>query len=161
MSSVLFLGSGTISNACAREAVARGHDVTVETRGSNSRQPLPDGAQHLAFWSPVLEGDTAVIELRAAPALALDGITLGVPAVSHQLVEPAHLKSLTPKDVSDIGRSGGCEIDVKCVTPQSTALVNASKAVAKIIFTQENGNTYLCTGQLLNDLSSSFTQQSL
>lgn len=48
MSSVLFLGSGTISNACAREAVARGHDVTVVTRGSNARQPLPDGAQHLA-----------------------------------------------------------------------------------------------------------------
>jgi hypothetical protein len=41
--------------------------------------------------------------------------------------------------------------------PQSSALVNASKAVAKIIFTQENGNTYLCTGQLLNDLATSFT----
>ena len=116
-----------------------------------------DGAQHLAYWSPVLEGDTAVIELGAAPTLALDGLTLGIPAVSHQMVEPANLKAMTAKDVRDIGSSGSCEIDVKCVVPQSTALVNASKAVAKIVFTQENGNTYLCTGQLLNDLDSSFT----
>jgi hypothetical protein len=60
----------------------------------------------------MLEGDTAVIELRATPSLALDGATLGIPAVSHQVVEPANLKALTPKDAADIGRSGSCEVDI-------------------------------------------------
>jgi len=157
-------GAVALRVALALPSIAPGLTVSFATAdGATVHAPVPaadvtaDGAQHLAYWSPVLEGDTAVIELRATPSLALDGVTLTIPAVSHQVVAPAHLRSLTPKDASDIGRSGACEIDVKCVSPQSTALNNASNAVAKMIFTQENGNSYLCTGQLLNDSAATFT----
>lgn len=44
---VLYIGgTGTISAACVRRSVARGHDVTVLNRGS-SRRPLPDGVHEL------------------------------------------------------------------------------------------------------------------
>jgi hypothetical protein len=43
------------------------------------------------------------------------------------------------------------------VSPQSTAFVNSTKAVAKILFTQDDGDTFVCSGTLLNDLSSSGT----
>lgn len=44
---ILFLGgTGTISTACVRAAVAAGHDVTVFNRGTRSR-PLPESVRHL------------------------------------------------------------------------------------------------------------------
>ncbi|MEP7276563.1 MAG: serine protease, partial [Betaproteobacteria bacterium] len=61
------------------------------------------------------------------------------------------------KDIRDIGASESCEIDVACVMPQSTALRNSAKAVAKIVYTQEDGVTYLCSGTLVNDLIASNT----
>ncbi|WP_144795896.1 NAD-dependent epimerase/dehydratase family protein [Microbacterium paludicola] len=43
MTSILYLGgTGTISAACVRRSVERGHDVTVVNRG-NARRDLPDG----------------------------------------------------------------------------------------------------------------------
>jgi nucleoside-diphosphate-sugar epimerase len=48
---VLFVGgTGIISSACAREALARGIDVTFLCRGQTSRHPVPAGAK-------VLHGD--------------------------------------------------------------------------------------------------------
>lgn len=47
MTSVLYLGgTGTISAACVRRSLARGHDVTVVNRGSG-RRPLPDGVAEI------------------------------------------------------------------------------------------------------------------
>ncbi|MFE7844387.1 SDR family oxidoreductase [Microbacterium sp. NPDC057407] len=44
---VLYIGgTGTISAACVRRSLARGHDVTVLNRGS-SRRPLPAGVREL------------------------------------------------------------------------------------------------------------------
>jgi len=114
-------------------------------------------AQYGSYWSPVLRGDTAVIELHAPAAAQLAGVALTLTKVSHQVVDPSELKSLSQKTVDDIGSSGACNIDVACVTPQSQAFVNATKQVAEMLFTQENGNSYLCTGQLLNDATQSFT----
>jgi hypothetical protein len=114
-------------------------------------------AHYGSYWSPVLRGDTAIIELHAPAGVALAGATLGLTRVSHQVVDPSALKSMGPEVQKGIGDSGACNIDVACVLNPSQALLNSEKQVAKIEFTQENGNTYLCTGQLLNESSQSFT----
>lgn len=45
---VLFVGgTGIISSACAREAIARGIDVTFLCRGKTQRHPIPKGARVL------------------------------------------------------------------------------------------------------------------
>jgi nucleoside-diphosphate-sugar epimerase len=45
---VLFIGgSGIISSACVRTAVAQGHDLTVLNRGISDLRPLPDGVRVL------------------------------------------------------------------------------------------------------------------
>ena len=116
-----------------------------------------DTARYGSYWSPTLEGSTATIEFVAPAGAKLEGITLTIPRLSHHLAAGASLKNPTSKDIRDIGASGTCEIDVACVTPQSTALLNSAKAVAKIVYTQEDGVTYLCTGTLVNDLVTSNT----
>jgi lysyl endopeptidase len=109
------------------------------------------------FWSPVLDGDAATLEIQLDAGVRVPSASLIVARISHQVVAPVSLRKLDAKAVADIGTSGSCNIDVACVTPQTTAFTDSTKAVAAIEFTQEDGFTYLCTGQLLNDSVSSNT----
>src|SRR5262249_51196417 len=54
------------------------------------------------------------------------------------------------------GGAGSCEIDVACVIPQAPEVADAAKSVARIIFTQESGETDWCTGTLINDSQTSY-----
>ena len=144
-------------------------DPGVEARFSGNGEhaqvfgPIPankiasDTERFGLFWSPVLEGDVATIEIHVDAGVRVPNVPIAVAKISHQVVAPGSIGKLTAKAVQDIGRADSCEIDVACVTPQSSAFVDSRKAVAAIEFTQEDGVTYLCTGQLLNDSLSSNT----
>ena len=116
-----------------------------------------DTARFGMFWSPVLEGDTGTVEIQVEAGVSVRGLALDIVKVSHQVVAPASFRKMSAKDLLQIGAADGCEIDVACVTPQSAALTDAAKAVAEIDFTQEDGYSYLCSGQLLNDSITSST----
>jgi hypothetical protein len=120
-----------------------------------SRVVAADTARSGRYWSPVLDGDVATIEIHVERGSRVPDGTLTLVAVSHQVVAPSSLNKLDAKAVQDIGTSASCNIDVACVTPRTPAFVDATKAVAAIEFTQEDGFTYLCTGTLLNDSVSS------
>lgn len=107
---------------------------------------LPDAA---LTWSPVLEGDTATVELRLLPGFNIDQFRVTLDQLSHLTVSPA---AFGQKDTAHIGRSGACNIDIACVSSPSAALLNVVKATAKMVFTA-GGNSYLCTGTLINSSS--------
>ena len=108
-----------------------------------------------SYWSPVVDGEVAVIELAVPAGASVKGAQLSFPLLSHSLVPAAELRAPSAKRIADIGSALPCEVDVACVTP-SAALASAASAVAKIIFTKPSGSSYLCTGQLLNDTLSDF-----
>ena len=142
-------------------------DVTLRFSGNGEHAqvfgPVPanvvadDTDRFGMFWSPVLEGDVALIEIHAERGVRVPDAVLTVAMISHQVVAPASLQKLDAKAVQDIGMSGNCNIDVACVTPRTPAFVESSKAVAATEFTQDDGFTYLCTGTLLNDSLASNT----
>jgi lysyl endopeptidase len=109
------------------------------------------------FWSPVLDGDMARIEIELDAGTQAPDVPLTIARVSHQVVSPGSIHKMSAKDTQDIGAAESCEIDVACVSPQTTALADAAKAVAELEFLKDDGFTYLCTGQLLNDSISSNT----
>jgi hypothetical protein len=116
-----------------------------------------DAARFGQFWSPVLDGDVAMLELHAGAGVHLDGLALTLPRVAHQVAGNAELRSLSARTVGEIGQAQSCNIDVACVKP-SMALTDAAKAVAQLLFVGDSaGNQYLCTGTLLNDLPSTNT----
>ena len=104
------------------------------------------------YWSPVLEGDSATVEIYLPRGVAPTAVQLAMPAISHLVVTGGDLQKSEPVD--DIGASGFCEVDVACVA--TTAALNQAKAVAKLLFT-EGGDTFICTGTLLNDAIASNT----
>jgi len=113
---------------------------------------LADTAGKDLLWSPVLEGDTATMELHLKRGYDVSQFDVRVEMLSHMTSAGARLGQ---KDARDIGDSGSCNIDIACVSNPSQALLDAAKATAKMVFTDTTG-TYLCTGTLLNSSSGGF-----
>jgi len=101
------------------------------------------------MWSPVLEGDTGTLELRLMAGVDVAQFAVTLETLSHLIASPSNMGQ---KDIRQIGDSGSCNIDIACVSNPSTALLNAAKATAKMVFTTSAGS-YLCTGTLLNSTS--------
>src|SRR6185312_3999449 len=106
------------------------------------------------WWSPVLEGSRATIEIAVAPGVDIGKVTLRLTRVSHLTRAGAMLSPRAADD--EVGDSGACEHAWKCEVP-TAALVDAAKAVGKMVFTEPDGNSFLCTGTLLNDSIASQT----
>lgn len=90
------------------------------------------------FWSPVVEGETAVVEIWVPEREASSEVLLSVRGVSHLY------RSVTPRDLRHLGNAGACNRDLACFGKWKTA----GRAVAKIAI-EKDGGTVLCTGQLL------------
>ena len=108
------------------------------------------------FWTPVLEGDTAILELAVAAGAGFDGVALVMGPLSHLVVAGEGLQRVDTKSLQDIGRAQSCNIDVACVTP-SAALTHAANSVGKLIYSDRGGFTTACSGTMLNDSTTSFT----
>ena len=125
--------------------------------GSQVFGPYPASmiAGQTPFWSPVLEGNTATIELALPAGAAVGDAMISLPLISHLVVAGAALKQADP--LHSIGASGSCEVDVACMssTLQQQA-ATAINAVARVVLT-DLGQTYLCSGTLLNDSITSGT----
>jgi len=110
-----------------------------------------DIARAKRYWSPVLEGDTATLEIHLPPGIGPDALELSIPQISHLAHGAASLRA---EPVDEIGQAASCERDVVCVA--TPAISSAARAVAKIYFSKR-GDTFLCTATLINDSVSSNT----
>lgn len=135
--------------------------LTLRFRGSAVDATVygPLDASHIAaaplFWSPLLDGDSAVVELALPQGVPMAGATISLPMLSHLAIGSAALKQADP--LGNIGASGPCEIDVACIGPPlQQQAATAIDATARILLVDQ-GSSYLCTGTLLNDSASSST----
>lgn len=101
--------------------------------------------QARTFWSPDTESEEVTLEIELPPGVAPELVEVAIPRVSHLFDSPVG-RSIAKQ------RSGGCDVDASC----HAEWLQESKATARITLV-EGGATYLCTGTLLNDASSSAT----
>jgi len=134
-----------------------GSSPRAEVQGAYPANAVAEAsAQRGAFWSPVLEGDTATIEFHAGAGASFDGQVLTLGPLSHLVIAGDDLRRIDAKRAVDIGDSGTCNIDLACTNP-SSALTQAADAVGKLLFNDRSGSTFLCSGTMLNDSVTSFT----
>jgi hypothetical protein len=114
-----------------------------------------DLAKGRGYWSPVLEGESAIVEVRAADAALASRLSLRIARVSHLFASPAD------PDVEKAAKalSGACEVDIACRSGSDAALAQAGRSVARMTFSESasSGSQFLCTGTLLNPNASSPT----
>lgn len=97
------------------------------------------------FWSPTVEGDTLGLELFLPEGVAATAVELSIPRLSHLVLNPAssQMKSSILKE-----EYASCQLDLACASP---AWQETGKAVARYVFTDTDGLSYLCSGTLLAD----------
>ena len=131
--------------------------ANAELRFAGNAQPVVYGpyaganaaAAGAAYWSPVLEGDTATVEVFVPRGEALPD--LDVARVSHLFVSFADPKA----EVA--AKTEPCQVNFICRAASDAALAEVGRAVARIAFTTESGGSALCSGTLLNNTAGGFT----
>jgi len=101
------------------------------------------------YWSPVVDGESAIVELELPRDASPGDAVLAVPTISHLTASVGPFKSGSDP-FKAIGSAGPCEVDVACTEDPSAALLNAASSVVRLVLTY-GGSTFLCTGTLLND----------
>ena len=101
------------------------------------------------YWSPDFGGPETVLEVELPAGADPAQLALAVPVLSHFFTAPAQAAKQSFTKALD---AGGCHIDVAC-RPELDA---QSRSVARLLFV-DRGNSYQCSGTLLNDARSSTT----
>ncbi len=108
------------------------------------------GSDPDVYWSPTLEDDKAVVEIRLESQVDSSKVDLEIDAVSHLVIDPKQSRILLPYAASS------CELDVNCYSTINQNGEDISNAVARMVFTSAEG-TFACTGTLLADRTDSKT----
>lgn len=112
-----------------------------------------------AFWTPVLEGETAVVEIEAPAGADIAATSLHVSRIAHLVIDPGAL--LAPgaamARATGIGTAATCNVDAACTLPADPALADLARSVARLSFIGTDGIPYACSGTLLGDTTGTNT----
>ena len=145
-----FYGTSTSANDVVEVSAQQLHD----TAERNAKAGTPD-AQARTYWSPDFGGSETTLEIEIPATASPSAVKLAVPSLSHFTISPAEADGTARgliKFARKVGESESCNIDVNC-KPDYLA---QSRSVARMVYVNA-GNSYLCTGTLLNDAKSSGT----
>ncbi len=109
---------------------------------AQARAAADAGGEPGPYWSAVVGGDTIGVEFYVQRQAQRHRLEFSIEAVAHLLYSPKYSDAA---DIVGVKASQSCEIDLAC----SPGWQNAGNAVARIVF--QDGGTFLCTGQLMND----------
>lgn len=101
------------------------------------------------YWSPDFGGPETTLEIELPASADPAQMALAVPVLSHFFIAPAQAAK---ESFTKALEAGGCSIDVAC-RPDLDA---ESRSVARVLFVDQ-GNSFQCSGTLLNDARSSTT----
>lgn len=102
------------------------------------------------FWTPLVEGEEATLEIELAPGSPVESLVISMPRLSHVFVMPTMSKTA---ESQRLGEAASCQVDVACASDVDTE----SSATARMVYVAASGDSYLCTGTLLADAARSRT----
>ena len=97
------------------------------------------------YWSPVTEGEVLDMAIYLPAGIAPESIDVLAHQISHLTWSPLSNRVAPGQLARKIGGSGSCNLDVMCHAEGDPL----RGSVARMVFTS-GGNSFLCTGTLLN-----------
>jgi lysyl endopeptidase len=156
---------GGLHSGAARRGVAAllqppggGGGVTAQALDAQTQRNAEGGASHRAartYWSPEFCTAEATLEIEIPAQAPLADVQIAVPGLSHFTHSAAEAESsgqARGNATRKVGESGGCNLDATC----SPEYLEQSRAVARMVYVKD-GDSYLCTGALMNDATASAT----
>ena len=127
-------------------------DEVLRTLARNRQDKAGDTGDAAAntYWSPDFGGPETTLEIELPAAADLARLDLAVPTISHFFLAPDDVANAS---LTKAGKASSCNIDITC-RPEYSA---ESRSVARMLYVEGSGSSYVCTGTLLNDAGSSAT----
>ena len=132
-------------------------DAIVETSGVQVNALLAQnakagetGAAAATWWTPEVGAGNATLEVVLPAGVSTDALRIAIPTISHvfqNLALPTEEELVASTKATGVGAAGGCNLDTSCTTNYQTE----RNAVARMLFTESDGKSYLCTGTLVNN----------
>ena len=103
-----------------------------------------------SFWSPTVSGDSLSVEVFLPATVQASEVELSFVQLSHFVLDPA--AAVLKSSATSTADYSTCQVDLACASSEWQA---TGKAVARYVFTDTDGYSYLCSGTLLADSDSS------
>ena len=133
-------GSPVVEMTAAKVAALRQMNEAAGESGDAARM----------VWGPDTEGALSTLEVQLPAGTPTSALRLAVPQLSHLTMTVQQAIDNPPRS-KDVGDAGSCNQDVMCGSYK-----DEGRAVARMSFVK-GGNSYLCTGTLMNDTKNSRT----
>lgn len=133
------------------EQLPDGASLRFFTPGGTEEYVVPASGGGKMVWSPYLAGAQLALEVNLPAGANPADVRIAVPRLSHFTRSP--LAAREGEETPKIGEGDSCNVDASCY-PSAAPELNA---VARILFTGEDGGSYLCSGTLLADRTGSRT----
>ena len=127
----------------------QGVELRVFSPTDSSVVQMLNTSAHSMLWTETIAGDSLGLELFVPDAVTISEIEFSILQLSHLVLDPgnANLKATATTDPAL-----SCLVDIKCDTAEWQ---DTGQAVARYVFTEQDGNSFLCSGTLLADRDTS------
>jgi lysyl endopeptidase len=114
-----------------------------------TRAAAPENPEDALYMGPLIEGDEVTLEILLPVGVSPASVSFSIPLISHVDILPYQEKFALKQ-----AQSGACNVDVSC-RPEWESV---AQGVARMLYTDTaTGQSYVCTGTLLNDTRSTGT----
>lgn len=133
-------------------------EVSAQALAALALRNAEGGASDMAartYWSPDFGTSEATLEVEIPAQADPAGVRIAVPGLSHFTRSPAEAEAPVQDSGAarrKAGESGSCNQDASC----SPEYLEQSRSVARMVYVKD-GNSFLCTGTLMNDTASTGT----
>lgn len=127
--------------------IVSGEEV-INTVFKNNQENTDIDAEHNLYVGPYLSGEQVHIELFLPKEIALTDIKIAIPYLSHIFLAPDELGLFQQRNSDQ-----SCMINAGCDANWN----DVSNGVARMLFTDASGDSFVCTGTLINDTQNSGT----
>ena len=104
-------------------------------------------------WSPLLEGEGAIVELFAPRGVDPAALSVTLAGVAQHFADPT--QPFAGMAAKSAATGSSCAMDVACVASADPTLARAASAVSRVTYVRD-GYSWACTGTLLNPGDGSF-----
>lgn len=124
---------------------------------AKNREAGETGAAANTWWTPEVGAGDTTIEVLLPSGTPAEALRISIPRVSHiyqnlSLPIDSEIQGMNHTGTTKVGNAASCNLDISCSSNYQTE----RNAVAQMVYTIEGGQSYLCTGTLLNSSNGDF-----
>lgn len=127
--------------------IVSGEEI-INTTFKNNQENTNINIKHNLYIAPYLSGEQANVEIFLPKEISLTDIKIAIPNLSHIFLAPDELELFQQRNSDQ-----SCMVNAEC----DASWDDVSNSVAKMLYTDAAGDSFICTGTLINDTQNSKT----